>query len=78
MVELLTASRPWGKQVTADNPLAAAHQIRQLTERGERPTVEQETSNEARMFLYDGCLRCVASERLPATKLLEHPWLRKD
>lgn len=27
-------------QVTADNPLAAAHQIRQLTERGERPTVD--------------------------------------
>lgn len=31
---------------------------------------EQETSNEARMFLYDGCLRCVASERLPVWHLV--------
>lgn len=78
VVELLTASRPWAKQVTADNPLAAAHQIRQLTERGERPTVEQETSAESRQFLYNGCLRCAAHERLSAQKLLEHPWLSKD
>ena len=30
-------------QVTADNALAAAHQIRQLTERGERPIVDPHT-----------------------------------
>lgn len=77
-VELLTASRPWVKQVTADNALAAAHQIGKLTERGERPIVEQETSNEARSFLYDGCLRCTAAERYTAKRLLQHPWLRKN
>lgn len=80
VIELLTALRPWATQVTADNPLAAAHQIRVLTEKGERPSLPESSmyiSEPCRDFLYTACLRCAATERLPAKDLLQHPWLRR-
>ncbi|CAE7410406.1 unnamed protein product [Symbiodinium sp. CCMP2592] len=80
VIELLTALRPWATQVTADNPLAAAHQIRVLTEKGERPSLPESSmyiSEPCRDFLYTACLRCTATERLTAKDLLQHPWLRR-
>ncbi|CAJ1455616.1 unnamed protein product [Effrenium voratum] len=76
LVELLTGKRPWMKQVTADNPLAAAHQIRQLTERGERPQLDREVSEQCQAFL-GCCLKTAAPERHTAKQLLEHKWLVK-
>ena len=39
---------------------------------------EQETSNEARSFLYDGCLRCTAAERYTASWLWPYGSVRRS
>ncbi|CAE8655909.1 unnamed protein product [Polarella glacialis] len=79
VVELLTGKIPWSTQVTADNPLAAAHQIRMLTAQGQLPSAPDVSnlSEECRDFVWNSCLRVQPSERLSSKSLLQHAWLKQ-
>jgi len=77
IIELLTAKAPWTNQISADHPIAAAHQILRLAADGEPPGADvNRLSAECRDFVWGNCLKMQATERQSSTQLLAHPWLR--
>lgn len=77
IVELLTGHLPWAKQVTADNPLAAANQVCKLTASGEKPSANEVCTSEAcRNFVLSCCLAVDPVARKSALELLQHAWVQ--
>lgn len=79
VLELLTAKPPWHDQISAENAVAAAVQIQQLTAKGETPRVSSEVkealTEECQNFLWQCCLRVDPSQRHRPSKLLLNRWL---